>query len=236
MAVSRRLVLVGSLTVLVGCSATAPTSSGPTPDGVASLDGPATVTLLRHGESIASARGILSTVNPGQGLTQQGAAEAKRVAGVLAARGYGAIFTSPLARASQTAAAFAEVTGADVVVLDGLAEISAGAYEGHSASEYGADYLEHVDAWARGELDGSIPGGESGGEFLARMDAAMTQVLDTDARNVLVVSHGEAIRVWAGNRVLGATADAVRLGYNGFATLRPAPSGWQLTEARPEGP
>lgn len=230
--------MLGSLGALVGCSRTASTPSGTPSARFTSLSGQSatTVTLLRHGESIGSAQGVLSTANPGQGLTQRGLAEAKRAAAALAAREYDAVVSSPLTRATQTAAAFVQSTGSEVVVLAGLAEVSAGSYEGRSASEYGSDFLAYVDAWTRGELDHRIPGGESGHEFLARMDAAMIQILSADGRNVLAVSHGEAIRAWAGNRVLDATAEDLRLGYNGFVVLRADPDGWQLTEAFPDGP
>lgn len=195
-----------------------------------------TVTLLRHGESIASAQGILSTARPGLGLTAQGLAEAQRVAGVLAVRGYDSVFSSPLTRATQTAAALAAPTRASVTVLDGLAEVSAGSYEGLPATEYGAAFQAYVDNWTRGALDYRVPGGESGHEFLARMDAAMAQIAAAAGRNTLVVSHGEAIRAWAGNRVLDASAADVQLGYNGFVTLRADASGWELVESYPDGP
>ncbi len=238
MAISRRLMMTASLGALVGCSRTASVPSGLESTRLASVSGqPATaVTLLRHGESIASAQGILSTVKPGLGLTERGRAEARRAAAVLAVRGYDAVVSSPLTRATETAAALAEVTGNEVVVLDGLAEISAGSYEGRSTSEYGTDFLAYVDAWTRGALDYRIPGGESGHEFMARLDASMAQILAAGRRNVLAVSHGEAIRAWASNRLLDPAAENVKLGYNGFLVLRAEPDGWQLTEASPDGP
>ena len=193
-----------------------------------------TVTLLRHGESMASAAGLVSTAIPGQGLTGVGHGQAQRAATGLATRGFDAIYSSPLARARETADAFALLTGASVTTLDGLAEVTAGDYEGEPASAVAEPFRAVLDEWVRGALDVRVPGGESGAEFLARMDAALAQITAV-ASTSLVVSHGEAIRCWATLRVPVPNADDLQLGYTGYLTLGRNYGQWQLLESMPSG-
>lgn len=218
--------LLGGLVLVTGCA-------GPdaprTPAGISrSATDTATVSLLRHGESIASVAGILSTAVPGQGLTEAGHAQAGRAASGLVGRGFDLIVSSPLARARETADAFATATGLPVTVLDGLAEVTAGDFEGLPVSAVAEDFLSVEERWLQGELDARIPGGESGTEFLARMDAALAQVVAA-ATTALVVSHGEAIRCWIALRVQDAAE--VQLAPTGLVVLRSQESGWRLIEA-----
>jgi len=224
-------VLLGALAGLAGCAAAGPAPSIPLPLSD-TLPGERRVTVLRHGESIASARGVLSTSVPGEGLTYEGSARAARAAIAMKNREFDALFSSPLARATETAAAFAATAALPMVPLTGLQEISAGDYEGMSAAQYGPEFAAFVDTWSRGQLDLRIPGGESGHEFMGRMDAAVAQAAAAGV-NSLVISHGEAIRCWAGNRL--APSGALHLGYTGFIVLQPDASAWRIVEARPDG-
>ena len=227
----RRTLLVVAAAALAGCTSTNLPSTAAGTSGAAA--GRATVTLLRHGESIASAAGIVSTAVPGLGLTATGHGQADRAASGLAGRGFDAVFASPLTRARETADAFTPLTGRPVTTLDGLAEVTAGDYEGQLASEVAGQFLAVLDEWLRGDLGARVPGGESGSEFLSRMDAALAQVT-ASSTNALVVSHGEAIRCWTTLRVpsLGAGTPLAPTGYQvvGLAGGR-----WQPVEAEPGG-
>jgi probable phosphoglycerate mutase len=57
--------------------------------------------------------------------------------------------------------------------------------------------MSTVFAWATGDRNRRMPGGESGHEFFARFDAALEEVAASDAQDALVVSHGAAIRCWS---------------------------------------
>lgn len=232
MAISRRSLLLGTLVLVAGCSSSALPSTRTGTSGAAAAR--ATLTLLRHGDSIASAAGIVSTAVPGQGLTARGRGQAQRAASALATRGFDAVFSSPLARAAETAAAFTPLTGRPVSTLDGLAEVTAGYYEGGRASEVGGQFLAVMDDWLRGDLDVRVPGGESGSEFLLRMDGALAQVT-ASATNALVVSHGEAIRCWTTLRVPSANADALQLGPTGYVVVTGEDGTWRADEVAPEG-
>lgn len=113
-------------------------------------------------------------------------------------------------------------------MLDGLAEVTAGDFEGLPVSAVAEDFPSVEERWLQGELDARIPGGQSGTEFLARMDAALAAVVAAGS-NALVVSHGEAIRCWIALRVPDA-AD-VQLAPTGLVVLRSQESGWRLVES-----
>jgi broad specificity phosphatase PhoE len=112
-----------------------------------------------------------------------------------------------------------------------------------------------VFAWSAGELDRRMPAGPSGHDFFDRYDAAIEEIAvaagtagqpGTEpgadlAGTVAVVSHGAAIRVWAGLRASnvepGFAARHV-LANTGIVALEGDPdAGWQLIhwDASPVG-
>ncbi|MGH3414249.1 MAG: histidine phosphatase family protein [Marmoricola sp.] len=157
--------------------------------------------LLRHGETHANVSGALDTASPGEHLTDLGRAQATAAAEVLRRRPPGAIFTSPLARTRETAAPLVADGGATPTVLEGLREIRAGDYEMHTDPESRKAYIHVVACWILGDLDVRMPGGEDGHEFVRRYGEAITTVVAGAADPTVVVSHGAAIRTWAGRQV-----------------------------------
>ncbi|WP_298131577.1 histidine phosphatase family protein [Micropruina sp.] len=232
MALTRRAALIGSLAVLAGCSTPLPAPSARRDSASFAA---VTLTLLRHGESISSVRGILSTAVPGDGLTAHGADQARLAAQALGVRDFDAVYASPLARATETAEAFTIGRGTSVLGLPGVREISAGAYEGRPARDYGADFVAIVDSWARGALNVRVPGGESGYEFLYRMDAALATVFESGASRPLVVSHGEALRCWLHNRMGAVDDQDLSLDSTGYVVVTLDDAGWKVVEVRPDG-
>jgi probable phosphoglycerate mutase len=62
--------------------------------------------------------------------------------------------------------------------------------------------MSTVFAWTDGDFDRRMPAGPDGHEFFQRYDAAIAKVAAEAAGTgaVVLVSHGAAIRVWAGHR------------------------------------
>ncbi len=158
----------------------------------------ATLLLVRHGQIAANTARIWhgSTDSP---LTDHGHLEARRTAEHLArtrprAR---ALYTSPLLRTRQTAAAIAELLGLDPIVEPGLAEYGIGELEGTS---YQALHTEH-DFFARIAKDRNFapPGGESANEVMARMTTALARISSAHRGDeVVIVSHGAALGIALG--------------------------------------
>ena len=150
--------------------------------------------LVRHGQTHANVSRQLDTAVPGLDLTDEGREQARALAERLAGEDLGAIYTSDLVRAQQTAAPLAEALGLEVVVLPGLREIQAGDYE------MSTDWQPFIDAVVRWHEDPehAIPGGDTGVSFMTRYDAAIRQIAADGHESALAVSHGAAMRVWCG--------------------------------------
>lgn len=191
--------------------------------------------LIRHGQTPGNVLGQLDTAHPGPGLTDLGERQAEALSRSLANEPIEALYASTLVRTQITAVPLGRVHSLDVEVLDGLHEIEAGSLEKRTDHESHKRYMGTVFSWAEGDLDRRMPAGPDGHGFFARYDAAIAQVVKrssgTDA-TVAVVSHGAAIRTWAGRRAEGADHEfAARhvLANTGIVALEGDPDGgWRL--------
>ncbi|MEW2295437.1 histidine phosphatase family protein [Streptomyces sp. NPDC006743] len=207
--------------------------------------------LVRHGETPSNVDSLLDTTAPGPGLTELGTRQAAALPEALAGEHIDALYASTLVRTQLTAAPLAAARGLDVVVRDGIRELSAGDLEGEPGdSERGQRYLRTVLAWAAGRRDLRMPGpgGESGTEALARYDAVVAEAAAGGRRTVAMVSHGAAIRLWTAVRARNLDARfaaAHPLRNTGVVILEGTPeAGWTaltwagavVTPAREGGP
>lgn len=133
-------------------------------------------------------------------LDETGHAQAREAARYLAAMRPGAIFSSDLARAMETAAYLAELTGLAVQADKDLRERGGGAWEGLTDAEIRAGYPEAYAAW-------DPPDGEPVDAVAERAAAAFQRIADgLDGSGpgplAVLVSHGAAINLGA-SRLLG---------------------------------
>ncbi|MFF9622670.1 histidine phosphatase family protein [Streptomyces griseosporeus] len=188
--------------------------------------------LIRHGETPSNVGYLLDTAVPGPGLTALGERQAAALPAALAGEDIGAVFASTLVRTQLTAAPLAAARGLDVLVRDGIREISAGDLEMLPGDSEGARlYMTTVFAWADGETGLRIPGGESGEEALARYDAVVAEAAAFGTGTVALVSHGAAIRMWTAARAANVDvpfAAAHPLRNTGVVALEGSPAdGWK---------
>jgi broad specificity phosphatase PhoE len=193
--------------------------------------------LIRHGQTPGNVLGQLDTAHPGPGLTELGERQAEAMARSLANEPIGALYASTLLRTQVTAAPLARLHGLQVEVLDGLHEIEAGALEKLTDHESHKRYMGTVFAWAAGDLDRRMPAGPDGHEFFERFDAAISQVAERAIQDggdaaAAVVSHGAAIRTWAGRRAAATDHEVAArhvLSNTGIVALEGDPdAGWTL--------
>ncbi|WP_415950299.1 histidine phosphatase family protein [Streptomyces sp. KLOTTS4A1] len=136
-------------------------------------------------------------------LTEEGLAQARRSARLLASLKPDTIVSSDLGRAATTAGELARLTGLDVTHEENLRETFAGVWQGLTHDEILAQYGEEYAAWKRGE-----PVRRGGGELETEVaDRAAPVVLRhadklPDGGTLVVVSHGGTIRTTIG-RLLG---------------------------------
>lgn len=184
--------------------------------------------LLRHGQTESNVIGALDTAIPGAPLTELGERQATAVPAGLPA--IDSITVSTLLRTQQTAAPLAASRGLVPAIVDGVKEIQAGALEMKSDHHSQGEYNATAYAWALGDLDLRMPGGETGHEFFDRFDAAITAL---SGETALVVSHGAAIRTWVAARcdnTSGAFAGDHKLANTALVTLRSTRHGWHLDD------
>ncbi len=160
--------------------------------------------LVRHGQSLSNVEERVQ----GQedvGLSPLGHAQAARVAAWAAAVaprvGISEIWSSPLSRARDTAAAVAAVLGLPVRIDDDLREIHAGVFQGHLWSELETRFPEEVTRWRGGDVDYRIPGGESRADLAVRGRAALERLAGRDADAMIVVAHGGMLTAALGGLV-----------------------------------
>lgn len=164
--------------------------------------------LARHAQTASNIGHALDTAYPGAALTDEGQQQAGQLAARLAGEPFALVAASSLLRAQQTAAALAAGRDLTVLTLDGLREVDAGDYEMQTSQEAIDAYVAVLRAWAEGDLDAAVPGGEGGHEFLARFDAAVRAIEDAagPAGTAVAVSHGAAIRSWSAVRCGNASS------------------------------
>jgi probable phosphoglycerate mutase len=150
------------------------------------------IVLVRHGETVANAGGLLQGRRD-LGLTERGRRQAAALAVALApvcARG-ATVVTSPLRRARETAEAF----GRPARVDERWIELDYGEFDGRGALETRAALRQgwHDPDWAP-------PGGESLAAVSRRVEAACEEFAtlhDPSAPDVIVVTHVSPIKATA---------------------------------------
>lgn len=119
---------------------------------------------------------------PDAELTDEGRAQAERLADFLSGRPVDAIVSSPFRRAVATIRPLAERLGLEIRVDDRLRERVLSA-------EPVADWMERLEASFH-DLDLRLPGGESSREAMARGVSVIEELIGRPHRAVVVVTHG----------------------------------------------
>jgi len=146
--------------------------------------------LIRHGESEGNATGIVQG-RLDFGLTELGRAQATATATRLRDAGIGAVVSSPLARAAQTASIIAEALRCEVEYDEGLSEYDVGEASGLSPAQIRERFPEVVAAFRKG-LRPAFPGEEGRDAFTARVSATFRRLLERDGA-VAAVAHGGVV-------------------------------------------
>jgi probable phosphoglycerate mutase len=107
-----------------------------------------------------------------------------------------AVYTSPLGRCRDTAAAIAAALRLAVQPVEALADIDYGAWQGLTRDEAAARWPEEVDRWFRAPHLAQIPGGETLAALFSRASAALRDLLRRHpAETLVIVSHDSVNRV-----------------------------------------
>jgi broad specificity phosphatase PhoE len=163
--------------------------------------------LLRHGETVGNRRGLILGQKD-YPLTTLGITSTERLADAIAVKYLrpliddsakvrihhrrGIIFSSPLGRAKASAAIFAGKTGWQTIVLEDMAELACGEWEGQIRKEVAPERPTIRATWTE-----FPPGGESYQSASARVKAAIDAVQALEGIDfALVVGHGSVNRLF----------------------------------------
>ncbi|WP_189294008.1 bifunctional RNase H/acid phosphatase [Streptomyces cinerochromogenes] len=172
-------------------------SSTPGWSAAPDLGAPATLVLLRHGETpLTPQKRFSGSGGTDPALSAAGREQAHRVAEALARRGtVQAVVASPLARTRETAEIVAARLGLEVAVEDGLRETDFGAWEGLTFGEVRERHPEDLNAWLADPEARPTGGGESFAETATRIAATRDKLVAAYAgRTVLLVTHVTPIK------------------------------------------
>ncbi|MFQ6849570.1 bifunctional RNase H/acid phosphatase [Streptomyces sp. 35M1] len=183
------------------------TGWGSAPD----LGAPATLVLLRHGETaLTPEKRFSGSGGTDPELSAVGRGQAERAAEHFAALGtVQEIVSSPLRRCRETAAAVAARLGLAVRIDEGLRETDFGAWEGLTFGEVRERYGDDLTAWLASPDTAPTGGGESFAEVAERVAAARDRLVARYAgRTVLLVTHVTPIKTLV-RLALGAPPEAL---------------------------
>lgn len=149
--------------------------------------------VVRHGETERSAGHVYS----GQAdvpLTDAGHEQARLAGERLADAGVDAIWSSPLCRATDTAAAIAKATGAPVRVDRRLIEVDYGELEGFDRESARDHFGPAFREWRSDPFNSPLPGMEPLGDALERARGAAADAI-ADSECPVLVGHQGILRL-----------------------------------------
>jgi probable phosphoglycerate mutase len=151
--------------------------------------------LIRHGATTLTAEDRFAGAIDVD-LSDEGRRQAELLGDRLANEKIAAVYSSPLRRCQDTAAAIAKPHGLSLTVCDELREIAHGRWEGMRRVEVEARFGEEYAAWEGDPFIFAPEGGEAGIHVLARALPIIRQIVIAHrGANVAVVSHKATLRL-----------------------------------------
>jgi probable phosphoglycerate mutase len=151
--------------------------------------------LVRHGATRLSAEDRFAGATDVE-LSDEGRAQAGRLAERLRDDRIVAVYCSPLGRTRETARVLAAPHGLTPVEDAALREIDHGRWEGLTRAEVEARFGDEYARWESDPFTFAPVGGESGLEVMARALPVVRRIVEAHAgENVLIVSHKATIRL-----------------------------------------
>lgn len=150
--------------------------------------------LIRHGQTDYNLKGIVQGRGVNSELNATGLKQAELFHKAYKEIPFDEVFTSTLRRTHQTIAPFLNDGHQHTIKVE-LDEIDWGIFEGvEHDTILESEYLNIIQSWSKGELDNRIEGGESARELYLRQQPLIEELHDMQFDNILMCSHGRAIR------------------------------------------
>lgn len=152
-----------------------------------------TVYIVRHGQTDYNLRGIVQGSGVDSSLNDTGRAQAAAFYQKYQDHPFELVMTSALKRTRESVVSFLS-DGLPHVVDADINEMHWGEHEGKVGTpESVAEYQRIKDAWATGDIDGRIGGGESAREMGDRLQRFINKLKLRPEKQILICSHGRAM-------------------------------------------
>ena len=143
--------------------------------------------------------------------------------------GIGALYTSDLQRATETADVICKHTGIECKADKRLRERDIGRWQGLKLDEVKEWFPKDYEEYMADRMAYVFPGGESLVQVQERTCAAFNDILKEDAaETVAIVSHTVSIRVLLMTLIDGYDAVTARLGNSSVTTIARDGDGWKM--------
>lgn len=153
-----------------------------------------TIYLLRHGETEFNRLGIVQGSGVDTDLNDLGRAQALAFYEYYRHVPFDLVVTSELKRTHQTVAPFLE-NNIPWLRSGDINEIGWGDHEGKTSTpDRMAVYETMIAEWTSGNLDASLPGGETARQLGQRLSRFVDWVQGSSAKHLLICSHGRTMR------------------------------------------
>jgi broad specificity phosphatase PhoE len=163
------------------------------------------VILVRHGETDLNAKGVFRG-RADVPLSARGRAQSKAVARALRGIRLDGIYSSPLARANETASAIAARRGVHVATAVEFIDMDFGQWQGLTVAQATERYPAESRAWVLRPGEVRVPGGETLEGVRQRAAAGLNRLLEAHPEGtIVIVSHGVVNKLTLCT-VLGLTA------------------------------
>ncbi|MBC6994292.1 histidine phosphatase family protein [Neolewinella lacunae] len=152
-----------------------------------------TVYLVRHGQTDFNLQGIVQGSGVDSSLNDHGREQARHLFERYREMPFQVVLTSALRRTWETVDSFI-AAGLPWEQHANINEMSWGNHEGKKGTPESIEEYQRIkDAWALGEIDGRIGGGESAREMGQRLQTFVDHLAQRSEDLILVCSHGRAM-------------------------------------------
>ena len=152
--------------------------------------------LVRHGETEYNRQGRWQGAGSDPPLNDRGRQQARAVDAALAEVPFDALYSSDLDRALETARILGASRGLKPRVLEGLREMSHGAWEGKTFPEILDTWADEYQRFESDPRNVRRPEGDSYSDLAARVWPLLDRLADRHrGKRALVVTHGGPIRL-----------------------------------------
>ena len=151
------------------------------------------ILLIRHGEAEDTPRGVFLG-RTDRSLSARGRVQSERLRGILPRDSVIRCFSSPLARARQTAEIATQGCGIAIEIEPDLREVDFGRWEGLTFEQIKERDAAAVGRWSVSDPSFAFPEGESLNHFYGRVTRAGDRLAAAEEETVVAFAHGGVIR------------------------------------------